>query len=90
MSYERPEDRVVTERDREVVVSQTGGNTGMAVLAGVLIVLAIIFLVWLLGNNDAGTATTGAPSETTAVEQTTAPAETTLTTVATTAATTAP
>jgi len=86
MSYERPEDRVVTERDHEVVVSQPGGNTGMALLAGVLIVLAIIFLVWLLGNNDAATDTTGSPSETTAVEQTTVPAETTLTTVATTAA----
>lgn len=87
MSYDRPEDRVVSERDREVVVTQSGGNTGMAMLAGVLIVLAIIFLVWLLGNNDGATTTTGSPGETTApVEQTTtAPTETTLPTVTTTA-----
>ena len=82
MSYQRPEDRVVEDRDRDIVVSQSGGNTGMAVLAGVLIVLAIVFLVWLLGNNDGSTATTGAPLETTVPVETTLPAETTLTTAA--------
>jgi predicted metalloprotease len=82
MSYQRPEDRVVEDRDR-VVVSQSGGNTGMAVLAGVLIVLAIVFLVWLLGSNDGTTTTTtGSSVETTAPVETTLPAETTLTTAA--------
>ena len=82
MSYQRPEDHVVVDRDRDIVVSQSGGNTGMAVLAGVLIVLAIVFLVWLLGSNDGSTATTGSPLETTAPVETTLPAETTLTTAA--------
>lgn len=82
MSYQLPDDHVVEDRDRDIVVSQSGGNAGMAVLAGVLIALAIVLLFWLLGNNDGATSTTGSPQETIAPVETTVPAETTLTTAA--------
>jgi hypothetical protein len=78
MVYEPQQDHVAPERDREILVTESGGNTGVALLAGALVVLAIVLLVWLLGaNNSDPSGTTGAPLETTVpVELTIAPTET--------------
>lgn len=73
MVYQPPDDRVATHEDRTVVVSDSGGNTGTALLAGVLIVVAIVLLVWLLGGSATDpSGTTFAPGV-----ETTIPVETT-------------
>ena len=77
MVYEPQQDHVAAERDRDVLVTESGGNTGVALLAGALVVLAIVLLVWLLGANNSDPSGTGAPLETTVpVELTIAPTET--------------
>jgi hypothetical protein len=66
MVYRTPSDRLETHEDETLVVSDSGDNTGTAVLAGVLIVVAIVLIVWLLGGSDVDpTGTTLSPVETT-------------------------
>jgi hypothetical protein len=71
MVYRTPNDRLETHEletheDETLVVSDAGGNTGTAVLAGVLIVVAIVLIVWLLGGSAVDpTGTTFSPVETT-------------------------
>jgi hypothetical protein len=65
MVYRNPEDRLATHEDEIVVVNDSAGM-GTAVLAGVLIVVAIVLIVWLLGGSDVDpTGTTFSPVETT-------------------------
>jgi hypothetical protein len=67
MVYRAPNDRLETHEDETlVVIDDPGGNMGTAVLAGVLIVVAIVLIVWLLGGSDVDPAgTTFSPVETT-------------------------
>jgi len=70
MVYQTPDDRLAdrlaTYEDTTVVVGDSGNNAGMALLAGVLIVVAIVLLVWLLGGSAIDpSGTTFSPVETT-------------------------
>lgn len=66
MVYRTPNDRLETHEDETLVVSDPGGNMGTAVLAGVLIVVAMVLIVWLLGGTDVDpSGTTFSPVETT-------------------------
>jgi hypothetical protein len=66
MVYRNPEDQLTTHEDETIVVNDSGGNMGTAVLAGALIVVAIVLIVWLLGGSDVDpTGTTFSPVETT-------------------------
>lgn len=66
MVYRTPNDRLETHEDETVVVRDSGGNTGTVVLAGVLIVVAIVLVVWLMGGSGINPpGTTFTPVETT-------------------------
>ena len=66
MIYRNPEDRLATYEDETIVVSDSGGKMGTAVLAGALIVVALVLIVWLLGGSAVDSSgTTFSPVETT-------------------------
>ena len=66
MIYRNPDERLATHEDETLVISDSGGNMGTAVLAGVLIVVAIVLIVWLLGGSAVDpSGTTFSPVETT-------------------------
>jgi len=66
MVYRTPHDRLETHEDQTLVISDSGGNMGAAVLAGALIVVAMVLIVWLLGGSAVDpTGTTFSPVETT-------------------------
>jgi hypothetical protein len=45
--------------DREVIVTNTGGNSTGALVAGIIAVLLIALAVWYFGLRDGGDAGTG-------------------------------
>lgn len=60
------DDKLATHEDETLVLSDHGSNVGTAVLAGVLIVVAMVLIVWLLGgSNFDPTGATFSPVETT-------------------------
>jgi hypothetical protein len=74
MVYRNPDDRLVTYEDDRLATREdetfyardSGGKVGTALLAGVLIVVAMVLIVWLLGGSDVDpTGTTFSPLETT-------------------------
>jgi hypothetical protein len=71
MVYRTPNDKLTTDKlatheDETLVLSDHGNNMGTALLAGVLIVVAVVLIVWLLGGSDVDpTGTTFSPVETT-------------------------